>query len=159
MTETPVHTTIHCTECNAELSPTFYLEYKEKPYCRTCVYKVTETKERAPMPAPNSTQIANEILEKVKQGAAGNYTSAIEACHMILKEDYFGMVGFPDKPVHEKKTYAPRPGDKGFRMNAKKAGLCVTCNGPIAVGDSIYFKSGDGAKHEACVEKTTTATV
>ena len=103
------------------------------------------------MPAPNSTTIANEILDKVKQGASGNYTSAIEACHMILKEDYFGMTGFPSKPTHEKKVYAPRPGDKGFRMGAKKAGLCVVCSGPIAVGDSIYFKSGDGAKHEACV--------
>lgn len=103
------------------------------------------------------TSTDKEILEKVKQGAAGNYTSAIEACHMILKEDYFGIIGWPEKQNQpaQKKTYAPRPGDKGHKMNAKKAGLCVTCNGPIAIGDNIYFKSGDGAKHEACVEDVT----
>src|ERR1035438_2424230 len=100
-----------------------------------------------------------ELLEKVKTGATGiaamndyKAQAAIDACKIILKEDYLGMVGWPEKskPAAEKKVYAPRPDDKGYKMAAKKTGMCNICTSPIAIGEDIYFKSGSGANHVAC---------
>jgi hypothetical protein len=106
-----------------------------------------------------------ELLEKVKTGATGiasmndyKVQAAIDACKIILKEDYLGMVGWPEKtkPVEQKRTYdnyAPRPNDKGFKMAAKRDGTCNICTNPIAIGEDIYFKSGSGANHVACTDE------
>lgn len=90
-----------------------------------------------------------ELYDKVKIGAGGNVAAAVEACNIILKEDYLGMVGWPEKS-HQKQTFAPRPNDKGHKMTAKKTGSCIACKAPITIGEEIYFKSGEGAKHSTC---------
>lgn len=100
--------------------------------------------------------IVQELEAKVKSGATGNTADAIEACKIILKEDYLGMVGWPEKPEPapaQKKVYAPRPNDKGYKMVAKLSGVCNICTSPIAIGDDIYYKKGEGANHVACKDE------
>lgn len=113
-----------------------------------------------------------ELLEKVKTGATGiasmndyKAQAAIDACKIILKEDYLGMMGWPKKDAPkpaekkdeqkpaEKKVWAERPNDKGYKMAAKKTGTCNICTSPIAIGEDIYFKSGSGANHTACADE------
>ena len=100
----------------------------------------------------------NDLLELVQRGANGVGDVSIEAarrvCKIILEEDYLGMKGWPakveaSKPA-EKKVWAPRPNDKGYKMAAKKDGVCNLCTDPIVAGDDIYFKSGSGATHVRC---------
>lgn len=104
-----------------------------------------------------------ELFVLVQRGALGVGDTAVEAareaCKIILKEDYLGMTGWPDKPVRpqptEKKTYAPRPNDKGYKMKAKLSGMCSICNGAIIIGDDIYYKKGEGAFHVICKDEVT----
>jgi hypothetical protein len=103
------------------------------------------------------------LLELVQRGANGVGDLSVEAartaCKIILEKDYLGKTGWPEKPVAnpnspaEKKVWAPRPNDKGYKMAAKKDGTCNICTSPIAIGDDIYFKSGSGANHIACADE------
>ena len=99
-----------------------------------------------------------ELFELVQRGANGvGDTAAVaakEACQIILKEDYLGMTGWPEKAANPtKKVWVDKPGDKGYKMTAKRSGTCNICNSGIAAGDQIYFKSGSGANHVACIDQ------
>jgi|ERR1035437_2651579 hypothetical protein len=111
-----------------------------------------------------------ELLELVQRGANGvgdvSTEAARKACKVILENNYLGGAGWPVKPpvkpsynapegteVHTKKVWAQRPDDKGYKMAAKKSGMCNICTGPIAIGEDIYFKSGSGANHVACADE------
>lgn len=109
--------------------------------------------------------IVHQLEELVKLGAQGDSElPGTQACQIILKEGYLGVVGWPEKPKElpyatpapaAPKQYAPRPNDKGHKMAAKLTGMCTSCTGPINVGDMIYYKKGQGANHVECIDAPT----
>jgi hypothetical protein len=107
-----------------------------------------------------------ELLELVQRGANGVGDTAVDAartaCKIILEKGFLAtrpeqmkqVASSPEK-AHpaEKKVWAERPNDKGYKMPAKKNGTCNICTSPIAIGEDIYFKSGSGANHVACADE------
>ena len=56
----------------------------------------------------------------------------------------------PQAQGKAQESFATQREAQGVKMNAKKAGVCKVCGKSIAVGDSIKWYRGWGAKHVEC---------